>query len=93
MNLPPYKGEERKVKESQRTFKKGLTNRRFICYNDYSKRKEYELMKDYMEKCEILAYMVENGYYLGTRTMDDYARDFTVAELWQFCQNFLGGDE
>ena len=50
-------------------------------------------MKDYMEKCEILAYMVENGYYLGTRTMDDYARDFTVAELWQFCQNFLGGDE
>lgn len=50
-------------------------------------------MKDYMEKLDILAYMVENGYHLGTRTMDDYCRDFSVEDLWRFCQNFFGDDE
>ena len=52
-----------------------------------------ETMKDYMEKLDILAYMVENGYHLGNRTMDDFCRDFSVEDLWNFCQNFFGDDE
>lgn len=49
-------------------------------------------MKDYMEKCEVLAYMVENGYSLGERTMDDYCRDFTLEDIRNFCVCFLGED-
>lgn len=50
-------------------------------------------MEDYMTKLDILAYMVENGYHLGTRTMDDFCRDFSVADLLNFCKNFCGGYE
>ena len=49
-------------------------------------------MKDYMEKCEILAYMVENGYHLGLRTMDDYCRDFSLEDIRHFCACFMGED-
>ena len=38
-------------------------------------------MKDYNEKIEILAYMVENGYHLMNRTMDDYCRDFSLEDI------------
>lgn len=49
-------------------------------------------MKDYNEKCEILAYMVENGYHLMTRTMDDYCRDFSLEDIKRFCARFMGED-
>ena len=49
-------------------------------------------MKDYMEKCEILAYMVENGYHLMNRTMDDYCRDFTLEDIRNLCVEFMGED-
>lgn len=49
-------------------------------------------MKDYMEKCEILAYMVENGYNLMDRTMDDYCRDFDLETIRRFCARFMGED-
>ena len=49
-------------------------------------------MNDYMEKIEILAYMVENGYNLMDRTMDDYCRDFSLADIKQFCAHFMGED-
>ena len=47
-------------------------------------------MKDYMEKLEILAYMVENGYNLMDRTMDDYCRDFSLTDIRNFCSGFMG---
>lgn len=49
-------------------------------------------MKDYNEKCEILAYMVENGYCLANRMMDDYCRDFSLEDIRYFCKCFLGED-
>jgi len=49
-------------------------------------------MKDYNEKLELLAYMVENGYPLGNHTMDDYCKTWTLADLRFFCAEFLGED-
>lgn len=49
-------------------------------------------MKDYMEKLGILAYMVENGYCLGERTMDDYCRIFTLEDIRHLCAHFFGED-
>ena len=49
-------------------------------------------MNEYMEKCMVLAYMIENGYNLGNRSMDDYCNDFTLEEIQQFCNCFLGED-
>ena len=49
-------------------------------------------MKDYMEKLEILAYMVENDYCLVNRTMDDMARDFSLEDIRNFCARFMGED-
>lgn len=49
-------------------------------------------MNDYMEKLETLAYMVENGYKLMNRTMDDYCRDFSLAEIRAFCTRYMGED-
>ena len=45
-----------------------------------------------LEKCEILAYMVENGYHLCHRTMEDYCRDFSLEDIRTFCACFLGED-
>ena len=56
------------------------------------KGREIKPMKDYMEKCEILAYMVENGYHLMNRTMDDYCRDFSLEDIRRFCACFMGED-
>ena len=56
------------------------------------KRKEIKKMKDYMEKLEILAYMVENDYCLVNRTMDDMARDFSLEDIRNFCARFMGED-
>jgi len=50
------------------------------------------MMKDYNEKLEILAYMVENGYHLMDRTMDDYCRDFSLTDIRRFCSVFMGED-
>ena len=41
-----------------------------------------------MEKLDVLAYMVENGYVLP-RPMDEMAASATLEELWQLCQAFL----
>jgi hypothetical protein len=49
-------------------------------------------MKDYNEKIEILAYMVENGYCLMNRTMDDFCRDFSLEDIRNFCACFMGED-
>lgn len=46
-----------------------------------------------MEKLEIISYMVENGYHLMNRTMEEMADLFTVDELWQFAQAFIENDE
>ena len=48
--------------------------------------------RENMEKLEILTYMVENGYHLMNRTMDDYCHDFTLAQIRQFCVAFMGED-
>lgn len=50
------------------------------------------MTNEYMEKCEILAYMVENGYHLEPRTMDDYCRDFSLEDIRHFCACFMGED-
>lgn len=47
-------------------------------------------MKEYMEKLEVLAYMVENGYSLMGRTMDEFCRDFSLADIRFFCECFMG---
>lgn len=44
------------------------------------------------EKMDILQYMVENGYHLMNRTMDEMAEMFTVEDLRRFCANFMGED-
>lgn len=52
-------------------------------------------MKEVMEYCkklEILGYMVENGYNLMDRTMDDYCRDFSLDAIRRFCIEFMGED-
>ena len=48
--------------------------------------------KENMEIMEILAYMIENGYHLMNRTMEDYCRDFSVADVRHFCACFMGDD-
>lgn len=48
--------------------------------------------KENMEIMEILAYMIENGYHLMNRTMEDYCRDFTVEDVRAFCACFMGED-
>ena len=64
------------------------------CYNIIIKREENGTMdKEYMEKLDILAYMVENGYHLGNRTMDDFCRDFSIEDLKRFCATCCGGYE
>jgi len=45
------------------------------------------------EKMDILQYMVENGYNLMGRTMEEFCRDFSVEDLRRFCACFLGEDE
>lgn len=50
-------------------------------------------MKDYEAKIDILMYMVENGYHLGTRTMDDFCKDFSLDDIKNFCRCFCGGYE
>ena len=47
---------------------------------------------EYCEKLEILGYMVENGYNLMDRTMDDYCRDFSLDDIRRFCVGFMGED-
>lgn len=42
------------------------------------------------EKYDILMYMVENGYHLMNRTMDEMAEIFTVEELEEMCNRFIG---
>jgi len=44
------------------------------------------------EKYEVIAYMMENGYHLMNRTMEDMARDFSIEELRAFCAAFMGED-
>lgn len=44
------------------------------------------------EKMDILQYMVENGYHLMNRTMEEMADLFTVEDLRNFCSAFLGED-
>ncbi len=46
-----------------------------------------------MEKLEIIAYMVENGYHLMNRTMEEMAEMFSVEDLWKFAQAFIGNEE
>ena len=48
--------------------------------------------KENLEIMEILAYMVENGYHLMNRTMEDYCMDFTLADVRNFCACFMGED-
>ena len=71
-------------------FQKVLDIYPVFCYTYIIKEREAETMKDYAEKCEILAYMVENGYCLANRTMDDYCRDFSLADIRYFCECFMG---
>lgn len=47
-------------------------------------------MTNYTEKLEILAYMVENGYCLMNRTMDEMAQIFSLDDIRAFCANFMG---
>lgn len=42
------------------------------------------------EKMEILAYMVENGYHLMDRTMEEYCALFSLEDLREFCARFMG---
>ena len=49
-------------------------------------------MNEKMEKCEILAYMIENGYNMMGRTMDDFCDDFSLADIRMFCACFMGED-
>lgn len=44
------------------------------------------------EKMEILAYMVENGYHLMDRTMEEYCELFSLEDLRGFCARFMGED-
>jgi hypothetical protein len=44
------------------------------------------------EKMDILQYMVENGYKLMNRTMEEMAETFTVEDLRNFCSAFMGED-
>lgn len=48
---------------------------------------------EYMEKLDILAYMVENGYHLGDHDMDFYAQHFTAEDLRRWCRRFMGDTE
>ena len=49
-------------------------------------------MNDYNEKLEILAYMAENDYPFGSKTMDDYCKTFTVEDLRFLCNAWIGED-
>ena len=49
-------------------------------------------MNDYNEKLEILAYMAENDYPFGGKTMDDYCKTFTVEDLRFLCSAWIGED-
>ena len=49
-------------------------------------------MNDYNEKLEILAYMAENDYPFGGKTMDDYCKTFTVEDLRFLCNAWIGED-
>jgi len=44
-----------------------------------------------MEKMDMLAYLVENGYDLPL-TMDEMAFVYTVEELWAMVQKMLGDE-
>lgn len=77
-------------------FKNPLTNPVKCDILISSKRGRHEAMKntekENMEIMEILAYMIENGYHLMNRTMEDYCRDFTVEDVRAFCACFMGED-
>lgn len=45
------------------------------------------------EKMDVLQYMIENGYHLMNRTMDEMIEDFTLEQLQGFCKAFMGEDE
>jgi len=45
------------------------------------------------EKMDILMMMVENGYHLMNRTMEEMAEIFTVDELYAMARKFLGEEE
>ena len=47
---------------------------------------------EYCEKLELLAYMVENGFDLNGRSMDDFTRDFSLADIRRFYSCFMGED-
>jgi hypothetical protein len=66
-----------------------LTNPKNCDILTSSKRGRNERMD---EKMDILQYMVENGYHLMNRTMDEMAEMFTVEDLRKFCANFMGED-
>lgn len=46
-----------------------------------------------MEKLDVIAYMVENGYDLHGLTMDEMAAACSVSDLWALCRDFMGEDE
>lgn len=46
--------------------------------------------REYTEKMNILRFMVNNGYHLCNRTMDDFCRDFSVEDLKNFCRTCCG---
>ena len=76
----------------KKIFKKVLTTGTLCAIMTTVRGREIETMKDYMEKLGILAYMVENGYCLGERTMDDYCRIFTLEDIRYLCAHFFGED-
>lgn len=49
-------------------------------------------MNDYNEKLEILAYMAENNYPFGIRTMEYYCNTFTVEDLRFLCNSWMNED-
>lgn len=49
-------------------------------------------MSELSKKLDILMYMVENGYHLMNRTMDEMCEIFTVDELQNMMNAFLGDD-
>lgn len=50
-------------------------------------------MTEENKKLDILMYMIENGYHLMNRTMEEMCEDFTVEELQDMMNAFLPEEE
>jgi hypothetical protein len=72
--------------------KKSIDRLKEVCYNKAIKEREERTMSELSKKLDILMYMVENGYHLMNRTMDEMCEIFTVDELQDMMNAFLGDD-